>query len=71
MMSAKLLLSAAAMVSVAPSIHGANSIIDRAADLGLSTLVAAVEAAGLVDTLSGPGPFTLFGEIHYAVGVLS
>lgn len=26
----------------------------------LSTLVAAVKAAGLVDTLNGPGPFTIF-----------
>ena len=26
----------------------------------LTTLVAAVKAAGLVDTLNGPGPFTVF-----------
>ena len=29
------------------------------------TLVAAVTAAGLVEALSGPGPFTVFGEIVY------
>ena len=30
-----------------------------------STLVAAVTAAGLVDVLSGEGPFTVFGKHHY------
>ena len=43
----------------------AGDIVDLgAADGNLSTLVAAVEAAGLVDTLKGEGPFTLFGEWH-------
>ena len=32
----------------------------------LSTLVAAVKAAGLVDTLNGPGPFTIFAPINSA-----
>lgn len=32
----------------------------------LSTLVAAVSAAGLVDTLNGPGPFTVFAPINSA-----
>ena len=32
----------------------------------LSTLVAAVVAAGLVDTLSGPGPFTVFAPTNDA-----
>jgi uncharacterized surface protein with fasciclin (FAS1) repeats len=37
------------------------TIVDVAASTeGFSTLVAAVEAAGLVDTLSGEGPFTVF-----------
>merc|ERR1711936_1028575 len=31
-----------------------------------STLLAAVKAAGLVDTLSGPGPFTVFAPINLA-----
>jgi hypothetical protein len=31
-------------------------------DENFTTLVAAVEAAGLVDTLSGDGPFTVFGK---------
>jgi uncharacterized surface protein with fasciclin (FAS1) repeats len=33
-------------------------------------LVAAVKAAGLVDTLSGPGPFTVFGPTNLAFGKL-
>ena len=32
----------------------------------LSTLVAAVGAAGLVDTLNGPGPFTVFAPVNAA-----
>jgi transforming growth factor-beta-induced protein len=34
----------------------------------LSTLVAAVKAAGLVDTLNGPGPFTIFAPSNDAFG---
>jgi uncharacterized surface protein with fasciclin (FAS1) repeats len=34
----------------------------------LSTLVAAVKAAGLVDTLNGPGPFTIFAPSNEAFG---
>jgi uncharacterized surface protein with fasciclin (FAS1) repeats len=32
----------------------------------LTTLVAAVTAAGLVDTLNGPGPFTIFAPVNSA-----
>ena len=32
----------------------------------LSTLVAAVTAAGLVDTLNGAGPFTIFAPVNSA-----
>ena len=35
-----------------------------------TTLVAAVEAAGLVDTLSGPGPFTVFAPTNEAFAML-
>ncbi len=34
----------------------------------LSTLVGAVKAAGLVDTLNGPGPFTIFAPANDAFG---
>jgi uncharacterized surface protein with fasciclin (FAS1) repeats len=36
----------------------------------LQTLVAAVKAAGLVDTLSSPGPFTVFAPTDRAFGKL-
>ena len=36
----------------------------------LTTLVAAVKAAGLVDTLSGPGPFTVFAPTDAAFKLL-
>ena len=35
-----------------------------------TTLVAAVKAGGLVDTLSGPGPFTVFAPTNEAFGKL-
>lgn len=35
-----------------------------------TTLVAAVKAAGLVETLSGPGPFTVFAPTNAAFGRL-
>jgi uncharacterized surface protein with fasciclin (FAS1) repeats len=35
-----------------------------------STLVAAVKAAGLVDTLSGPGPYTVFAPTNAAFAAL-
>src|SRR5678815_266738 len=35
-----------------------------------TTLVAAVKAAGLVDTLSSPGPFTVFAPTNAAFGKL-
>ncbi len=36
-----------------------------------TTLVAAVQAAGLVDTLSGEGPFTVFAPTNEAFGMLA
>ena len=37
---------------------------------GFSTLVAAIEAAGLVETLQGPGPFTVFAPPDEAFAAL-
>ena len=49
------------MTADASADASAGTIVDVAASTdGFSTLVAAVEAAGLVDTLSGEGPFTVF-----------
>ncbi len=47
------------------------NIVELAAgDPNLSTLVAAVSAAGLADTLSGPGPFTVFAPTNAAFAAL-
>lgn len=46
-------------------------IVDTAVSAGsFKTLVAAVQAAGLVDTLKGPGPFTVFAPTDDAFGKL-
>ncbi|MEH2411400.1 fasciclin domain-containing protein [Nostoc sp.] len=43
------------------------NIIDTATNNGsFKTLVAAIQAAGLVDTLKGPGPFTVFAPTDAA-----
>lgn len=45
----------------------ARDIVDTAAGAGqFKTLVAAVQAAGLVNTLKGPGPFTVFAPTDEA-----
>ena len=48
-----------------------KDIVDTAVDAGsFSTLVAAVEAEGLVDTLKGDGPFTVFAPTDEAFAAL-
>ena len=48
-----------------------KDIIDNAVNSGdHTTLVAAVKAAGLVDTLKGPGPFTVFAPTNEAFAKL-
>src|SRR5580693_3132672 len=48
-----------------------KDIIDNAVNSGdHTTLVAAVKAAGLVDTLKGPGPFTVFAPTDAAFAAL-
>ena len=48
-----------------------KDIVDTAVDAGsFNTLVAAVKAAGLVDTLKGDGPFTVFAPTDAAFAKL-
>ena len=48
-----------------------NDIVDTAVAAGaFKTLVAAVQAAGLVDTLKGAGPFTVFAPTDEAFSKL-
>ncbi|MBM7069550.1 fasciclin domain-containing protein [Actibacterium sp. 188UL27-1] len=61
----KTLLAAALSLSAATA-QAANIVEIAAADERFSTLVAAVQAAGLADTLQGPGPFTVFAPINDA-----
>ena len=61
-----LALTAGASLSVM-----AQDIVDTAVKAGnFKTLVAAVQAAGLVDTLKGPGPFTVFAPTNAAFDAL-
>ena len=56
---------------VATSQAFAANIVDTAIAAGnFKTLVAAVQAAGLVDTLKGPGPFTVFAPTDEAFAKL-
>lgn len=51
--------------------HSAKDIVDMAAaNDDFSTLVAAVQAAGLVETLKGDGPFTVFAPTNAAFAKL-
>ena len=48
-----------------------SDIVDTAVAAGsFETLVAAVQAAGLVETLKGPGPFTVFAPTDEAFAAL-
>ena len=64
----------AAMVAVsgvAPAYAAGKDIVDTAVSAGsFNTLVAAVKAAGLVGTLKGDGPFTVFAPTDEAFAAL-
>lgn len=61
-----------AVVSMTSAFAGAKKdIVDTAVEAGsFGTLVAAVQAAGLVDTLKGDGPFTVFAPTDEAFAAL-
>ena len=65
-------MGAAAAIALALPIKAqAADIVDTAVSAGsFNTLVAAVQAAGLVDTLKGDGPFTVFAPTDEAFAAL-
>ena len=68
-------LAAVAAVIAAPAVASAQAptknIVETAVAAGsFNTLFAAVKAAGLVETLSGPGPFTVFAPTDAAFAKL-
>ncbi|GAB3637487.1 fasciclin domain-containing protein [Hymenobacter arcticus] len=58
------------MVGGAPMYPTKNIIENAVNSKDHTTLVAAVKAAGLVETLSGPGPFTVFAPTNEAFNAL-
>ena len=54
------------MVGGAPMMASKTIVENASQAKNLTTLVAAVKEAGLVDTLSGPGPFTVFAPTNAA-----
>src|SRR5690242_15391254 len=57
--------------AVATERAGQKDIVDTAVAAGsFKTLAAALQAAGLVDTLKGPGPFTVFAPTDAAFAKL-
>jgi uncharacterized surface protein with fasciclin (FAS1) repeats len=72
-----LVMSAATVTAIAQvtvggaPMYASKDIIDNAVNSkDHTTLVAAVKAAGLVDTLKGPGPFTVFAPTNAAFAAL-
>ena len=58
------------MVGGAPMFPEKNIIENAVNSADHTTLVAAVQAAGLVETLQGPGPFTVFAPTNDAFAAL-
>jgi uncharacterized surface protein with fasciclin (FAS1) repeats len=77
LLGAVMVLGATALPPLAPVMVGGaamypnKNIIQNAVNSkDHTTLVAAVKAGGLVDTLSGPGPFTVFAPTNEAFAAL-
>jgi uncharacterized surface protein with fasciclin (FAS1) repeats len=81
--SLRAMIAATAIMALSGTAHAANpqvggadmfenkNIIENAVNSkDHTTLVAAVKAAGLVEALSGPGPFTVFAPTNDAFGKL-
>ncbi|MGB7262461.1 MAG: fasciclin domain-containing protein [Albidovulum sp.] len=63
-------VAAVALSLSAAAVQAKNIVEIAAGDERFSTLVAAVQAAGLADTLSGPGPFTVYAPVNDAFAAL-
>lgn len=64
-------IAIAALGACATPSSSSKDIVDTAVGAGsFGTLVAAVQAAGLVDTLKGDGPFTVFAPTDEAFAAL-
>lgn len=71
MIRSTLFATAAAFSFATSALAGQKDIVDTAVGAGsFTTLVAAVQAAGLVDTLKGDGPFTVFAPTDEAFAAL-
>ncbi len=71
MLATAALVVAAVSASLPARADAPGTIVDVASGAGtFKTLVAAVKAAGLVDTLSGKGPFTVFAPTDAAFAKL-
>ena len=67
----KITATAVVAMTFGAGIARAENIVEiAAADERFTTLVAAVTAAGLAETLSGPGPFTVFAPVNDAFAAL-
>src|ERR687897_273582 len=60
------LLAAAGVLAMATPAAAADIVETASSNGSFTTLVAAAKAAGLVDTLKGPGPFTVFAPTDEA-----
>jgi uncharacterized surface protein with fasciclin (FAS1) repeats len=67
----KTILAAALVAAVATPAFAEGTVVDTAiGSKDHTTLVAAVQAADLVDTLKGAGPFTVFAPVNAAFEAL-
>lgn len=70
-MKTLLTAAAAALLFASPAAAQSRDIVDTAVAAGqFKTLAAALGAAGLVETLKGPGPFTVFAPTDAAFAAL-
>jgi uncharacterized surface protein with fasciclin (FAS1) repeats len=66
MVAAPVMAAMTVMVGGAPMYPSKNIVENAVNSKDHTTLVAAVKAAGLVETLEGPGPFTVFAPTNEA-----